>query len=581
MEKDFNIAEHLKVLSEIHDSNEADGRLMLVSESMGTGLVAMKYLSSLASQLVDSEEDEEGEISFLNKLPVVNASQIDSCMQQGISNSTLFSGSFGFQTVQNMNAPEPWWTRHEEIPLIVLVQKGSFLSEEFPEKLKTFRQIYPDIFIVFEKEKVNDVQDTNNSGTNLFNTDLNAIAEDISFKLAYNTYEIKDPEITSEYMKRVFIDAAFSYGYKIGASVNIEEVLKQLKKARGKGWEGNSSVVQLIRKAISMKKRNLGVLNNEDFDFLGRSLIAVKNKEVQKKQEEKQESALEFMNRCIFGLDHVKQDMLNAVNMLKLNKEREKAGLKPGKINNVFAFYGPPGVGKTAMAEHFSEIMFENNLLPGRRFININGAQLKGAYVGHTAPKVQAIFNNNDIIFIDECYSLTASDFSMDTFSQEALAELCIQLEKWGHQKLIVFAGYGGDVDEKDNMMKKFLEANPGLASRVGFHVNFPKYSADYEMPHIFNKIANNSDYILEEGWKDIVINFFREREKSESYGNGREARKLFQNTIIAQSARLSGKSHDAEALKHITLEDINSAAAKILGSESRLNCKEKISIGF
>lgn len=77
------------------------------------------------------------------------------------------------------------------------------------------------------------------------------------------------------------------------------------------------------------------------------------------------------------------------------------------------------------------------------------------------------------------------------------------------------------------------------------------------------------------------MTNFFRQREKSESYGNGREARKLFQNTIIAQSARLGGKSHDVEALKLITLEDINRAAAKILDSDSSLNSKERISIGF
>lgn len=571
---DFEIAEHLKILSDINDNKEFCGNLMLICSSKDTGLIAMRYLSSLLSEVEGYEDDE---IVFSGKLPVVNAEEIDRSMQQDIfNNTTIFSGSLGFQAVQGTNSSQPWWMKYENIPLLILIRKEGYLSEKFVEKLKILGDTH-DIFIIAEKDKES-VNDTN-TAESLFGSDINMIVNDISFTLTYNTYEIEEPEETSEYMKKILRDTTTINSYKIGEDVDVEEILKQLKKNRGKKWEGTLSVTQLIKKAVSLKKTECGVLNKEDFNFLQYSFGTVKNK-TNREEKKRKENAVERMNRCIFGLKQVKSAMMEAVNVLEFNRKREKAGLKSKKINNVFAFYGPPGVGKTEMAKYFGDIMIEKNLLTGNRFISINGAQLKGAYVGQTAPKVAAIFQSNDVIFIDECYSLTASDFSMDTFSQEALAELCIQLEKYGNEKLIVFAGYGGEVLEKNNKMKQFLDANPGLSSRITFHVDFPSYTIE-EMLGIFEKIAANDDYILEDGWREVAAGFFKEREKQESYGNGREARKLFQHINIAQSTRLSAKSLDKEDLTIIKLEDIKNAVKKILESENRMIGIQKSRIGF
>ena len=230
-----------------------------------------------------------------------------------------------------------------------------------------------------------------------------------------------------------------------------------------------------------------------------------------------------------------------------------------------------------------TKILFENDLLPGKRFVNINAAQLKGAYVGQTAPKVTAIFENNDALFLDEAYSLTAHSGkgSMDTYSQEALAQLCVELERHAKDKLVIFAGYGGDVDSENNKMKEFLNANPGIASRITFTVEFPSYSPDNEMPEIFNKIVTNAEYDLENGWRDIVIEFFKERAKSESFGNGREARRLFQNAMVVHAARLYGKKADIAAMRLITCDDLKTAVARLLKSERQVLGKQQYKIGF
>lgn len=581
LESDFETAHHLKLLSEIRDNREANGKLMLICHSKETGLIAMRYLSTLVPEIENYEECEDDKITFHGRIPIVNAEEIDKAMQQEIFNkSPFFSGSFVFQSVQTASRLEPWWMKYEEIPLIVVIRKGCYLSEEFVEKLDVVGKSRA-IFVIIEKDK-NRIDDKKNKGDTaiVFSSDINVIANEISFTLTYNTYEIEEPDVTSEYMKKVFMDSAMLNSYRIGEDVDVEEILKLLKKNRGQKWEGNSTVIQLIKKAVSLKKNQCGVLNKEDFTFLEHSLITVKNKKVLSKDEKKAENAIERMNKYIFGLEHVKKTILDNINMLEINRIREKQGIKPIKINNVFAFYGPPGVGKTEMARYFGDIMIEKNLLSGNRFISINGAQLKGAFVGHTAPKVASIFENNDVIFIDECYSLTASESSTDTFSEEALAELCVQLEEHGKDRLIIFAGYGGDVSDKNNKMKQFIDANPGLASRISFHVNFPSYTPE-EMLSIFERMVTNYDYVLEKGWRNIALEFFRKRENTDSYGNGREARKLFQNISIFQSARLSRISYDIEDLKLIKLEDIEEAVKIIAESDNKISGKQKTRIGF
>lgn len=165
----------------------------------------------------------------------------------------------------------------------------------------------------------------------------------------------------------------------------------------------------------------------------------------------------------------------------------------------------------------------------------VTGSQLKAKYVGQTAEKVHELFVKNDIIIIDEAYSLVNYNDSdkTDNFSQEALAQLCTEVEEHSDDKLIIFAGYGGDIDEKNNKMKRFFNENPGIASRITFTVNFSSYNTN-EMLDIFELLAKNSDFGLEEGWRDVLRPFFEKRVNNPNFGNGRDARRLLEQTMCA-----------------------------------------------
>ena len=69
----------------------------------------------------------------------------------------------------------------------------------------------------------------------------------------------------------------------------------------------------------------------------------------------------------------------------------------------------------------------------------------------------------------------------------------------------------GTDVDEKNNKMKEFIDANPGIKSRINSTFYFPSYTAP-EMAEIFKKHVEMSGYELPEGWKEPVTAYFADR---------------------------------------------------------------------
>ncbi len=124
------------------------------------------------------------------------------------------------------------------------------------------------------------------------------------------------------------------------------------------------------------------------------------------------------------------------------------------------------------------------------------------------------------------------------------------------------------------------LPANPGLSSRITFHVNFPQYTID-EMLGIFRSMADNEKYRLEEGWETVISEFVSERSKEESFGNARDARKLFQHAIKSQIRRIADRPLTVDVLRSLNLEDIRNAINNIKRGELNLAGNPVAAIGF
>jgi SpoVK/Ycf46/Vps4 family AAA+-type ATPase len=229
-------------------------------------------------------------------------------------------------------------------------------------------------------------------------------------------------------------------------------------------------------------------------------------------------------------------------------------GIPVEDYHSVYMLVGPPGTAKTTIAKLMGTMMKEERLLPNDRFISINGAELKGKYVGHSAPRTKAIFDEYDIIFIDEAYSITSSQFGeMDSFGQEAMAQLMIELEKHSQDKLVIFAGYGGpDVLEKDNKMKAFVNANPGLRSRISATISFSAYSPE-DMLAIVHRQAGNMGLQLEEKADPCILEYFRERTQDSNFGNGREGRSFLENCMVSVAGRIMKLPVSEQTMKCMT----------------------------
>lgn len=272
--------------------------------------------------------------------------------------------------------------------------------------------------------------------------------------------------------------------------------------------------------------------------------------------------SIQKMEQSLVGLEDVKKQIYSIVNVMKYNKKRALLGFGKGGFHNVHMMIGAPGTAKTTIAKLMGNIMKEQKLLKDNKFIAINGADLKGMFVGHSAPKTKAYFDKYDIILIDEAYSMATGN-DMDSFSEEAIAQLIIELEKHGMDKLVIFAGYGGkDVSTKDNKMLQFLNANPGIRSRINSTIYFESYNPK-QMVDIVYRQAKNGNFKLAPEAEQLIYEYFETRYQLPDFGNGREARSLLENITMQAASRimpLSSAKHTKKAMQELTYEDVEAA---------------------
>lgn len=290
------------------------------------------------------------------------------------------------------------------------------------------------------------------------------------------------------------------------------------------------------------------------------------------------------------GINEVKKEIRRLVNHMKINKARKKHGM-PAEPIVAACFLGAPGTSKTTCAQALADILADEKLLPFNRFKSVSGSNLQAAYVGQTSMRVRQIVESHDVILIDEAYSLSQSKEYKSPYAGEALAELCMLMTESaerGGDKLFIFAGYGGESSSREqNLMRDFLESNPGIKSRISAVINFPSYSPQ-EMSSIFMKICKTDGFNFGDdeipGLKSAVESYFSERISDPSFGNGREAHNLLSEAMKIHSDILEDKHIDEmteEELSTITLEDVEKAIISLRNMELARNGKRSRKISL
>ncbi len=208
-------------------------------------------------------------------------------------------------------------------------------------------------------------------------------------------------------------------------------------------------------------------------------------------------------------------------------------------------FQGNPGTGKTTAARLMGDIFRASDILDKGHLIEAKGSQLIGQYVGQTAPKVKKLCEKayGGVLFIDEAYSLVAEGQS---FGADALAELISIMEDKRDDFIVILAGY-------PNEMKKLMEFNPGLTSRVPYSINFRDYT-EAELQTIIRKMGSERKVAFEQGLVPrLSEHLMSTKQNSEAvFGNARDARNIVQHMIDAASMDFFGSKRGVPRLREI-----------------------------
>ena len=240
----------------------------------------------------------------------------------------------------------------------------------------------------------------------------------------------------------------------------------------------------------------------------------------------------------LIGLEIVKKEIEDLVIFNKVQKNREKIGLKKTNRTMHMAFLGNPGTGKTTVARIVGNMYRSLGILSKGHFIEATRTDLIAEYQGQTALKVKRLIQKakGGVLFIDEAYSITENEKS-DSYGRECLTELTKALEDYRDDLVVIVAGY-------DELMKKFFESNPGLKSRFNYFIEFEDYTVN-QMFEIFLSYCKNEDYILQESAAEKLKKYLdKQSEDSENKNsNGRFVRNVFDKIIMNQAKRLSSLS--------------------------------------
>jgi hypothetical protein len=255
----------------------------------------------------------------------------------------------------------------------------------------------------------------------------------------------------------------------------------------------------------------------------------------------------------LVGLTGVKKEVTGLINLIKMAQTRERMGLPMPPMSRHLVFAGPPGTGKTTVARLYGTILAELGILEKGHMIEVARADLVGQHIGSTAIKTTEVVNKaiGGVLFIDEAYTLTAqSGGSGPDFGQEAVDALMKIMEDQRDSLVVIVAGYS-------ELMQRFLESNPGLASRFTRTIEFPNYSVD-ELVTIFSGLVRKHYYELTDDGMQAVREYFERVPKHDNFGNGRVARKLFEAMVNNQASRLAVQppAKDSE-LSRLTARDL------------------------
>jgi hypothetical protein len=163
------------------------------------------------------------------------------------------------------------------------------------------------------------------------------------------------------------------------------------------------------------------------------------------------------------------------------------------------------------------------------------------------------------VLFIDEAYRL-APKTEGHTFGGDAINTLLKYMEDKAGELVVIAAGYPTE-------MRRFLNANPGLASRFHLTYNFHGYTPE-QIRQIGELLAAKDHLSVDEDAWSLLEAEAQRLHELPKFGNGRYAREVVKHCRSERARRMQG--HDGAALREfaargelgVTADDMRRALA-------------------
>ncbi len=265
---------------------------------------------------------------------------------------------------------------------------------------------------------------------------------------------------------------------------------------------------------------------------------------------------LDQLDRELVGLVPVKTRIREIAALLLVERARRSIGLEAEPPPLHMSFTGNPGTGKTTVARRMAEILHRLGYTRRNHVVSVTRDDLVGQYIGHTAPKTKDVLKKamGGVLFIDEAYYLYRPENERD-YGQEAIEILLQVMEDNRDDLVVILAGY------KDRM-DTFFKSNPGMASRIAHHIDFPDYAAD-ELFRIAELMVATMNYRFDAEAVAALREYIVRRMEQPRFANARSVRNALDRARLRQANRLfaeRGRTLDRAALQTITAADIRAS---------------------
>jgi len=242
-----------------------------------------------------------------------------------------------------------------------------------------------------------------------------------------------------------------------------------------------------------------------------------------------------FIN--IDTLYNLKEPLIELNNMIGLNEFKES-------IVNMILYYiqdldnnemfntvleGPPGCGKTEIAQILADIYSKLGKLSKGTFTSVKRHDLVAEYLGQTAIKTNRVLKNalGGVLFIDEAYSLGNNE-KRDSFAKECIDTINNFLTENADDFVVIIAGYS------EELKNQFFSMNRGLERRFPWKFKIDNYS-NTDLYNIFIKQCSDANWSVIN--KKYIESFFEKNYESFPFFGG-DTMTFFYKCKIAHARR-------------------------------------------